>query len=152
MNELAKQFVAPNSFPPSLNASKPPMASAGCAKRKQSARPPGQGVLNPRPAYHPASPGRVRTLPFPPRLASRIPPRGPGVPKNPLKNPPQICFFFFGPKKKTPNMLQKKPPGGLRQILGGHFFPEWQKKQEFPGGIFAFCGFFFGKCENVPKP
>ena len=32
--------------PPNVQASKPPRASAGCAKRKQSARPLGQGVLN----------------------------------------------------------------------------------------------------------
>ena len=47
MNELAKQFVARNFFPPSLNASKSPVASAGDAKRKQSAaRGSALGVLN----------------------------------------------------------------------------------------------------------
>ena len=55
------------SLPRSLPASKPHVASAGCAKRKQSARPPmGEGVSNK------ACPKPFPTLPYQP---SHIPPR-----------------------------------------------------------------------------
>ena len=53
--------------------------AAVVAKRIQSARPLGQGVLNPRPAYH-SLPGRG-TLPYPPRQADARPPPTPGSPK-----------------------------------------------------------------------
>ena len=68
--QTSKPFQA--SRPLSLQASKPASASAGCAKRKQSARPLGQGVQKPPPAYH-SLPGRVYPSCFLPRLASAWP-------------------------------------------------------------------------------
>ena len=77
---------------PSILASRRQSASAGFAKRKQSARPLGQGVLNPR----------RHSLPYQEGLPSRISPDWPrasrrgglGVRKNRLKNPFKFCIFF----------------------------------------------------------
>ena len=73
--KLTNQGLSLNSFPQSLNACKPPVASAGCAKRKQSARPLGQGVLNPRHAYH--------SLPIPYQFLTNLSLPGEVYPPNP---------------------------------------------------------------------
>ena len=107
----------------------------------QSARPPGQGVLKPRPAHHPASPGRVRTLPFPPRQATAGVTAHPWSPKKSAQKSSSNLPFFLDPNT-TPKMLQKKPPGEPRVFLGGLLEPDRPKNVKFPGGNFGFFGFF----------
>ena len=110
------------SNPRSLRASGPHLASAGCAKRKQSARPPmGEGVSNK------ACPKPFPTLPYQP---SRIPPRP--------SPPPSFFRLFFRLQIFLPKSFPK-PFQGPSQGPQNHQKPNFFLKKPSQGP--SFCPF-----------
>ena len=116
--------ILPILFPP-----KPPslqLTSAGCAKRKQSARPLGQGVLDH--ALHTlAMPQGHAKRPFRPQTGFAHPVEGPGSPKKSSPKSAQILHRFLTVPKgqKLLTWLQfhvlcayHRAAGGVKRIAG----------------------------------